>query len=212
MEKQLDLLIGRVPELAGLRADLRRAAEMLVAAAGSDRRIMTAGNGGSFADAEHITGELLKGFCKKRPLPEEWRGKFRELWGEEEGMKLAGQLQMGIPAVNLALAPALMTAFGNDVAPELSYAQHLWAVGRPGDVLIAISTGGNAENIRLALMAAKVRGVSTILLTGAKHGACERYADVSLRAPETETYKIQEYHLPIYHTLCLIVEEALFRE
>jgi len=94
----------------------------------------------------------------------------------------------------------------------LSYAQHLWAVGRPGDVLIAISTGGNAENIRLALMAAKVRGVSTILLTGAKHGACERYADVSLRAPETETYKIQEYHLPIYHTLCLIVEEALFRE
>lgn len=209
--RHIDTLLDRYPALAGMRAELERAAAMLIQAVAQGGRILTAGNGGSFADAEHITGELLKGFCKKRPLPEAALAEFGRRWGSE-GTELARQLQMGIPAINLSLAPALTTAFGNDVDPALAVAQNLWASGCPGDVLIAISTGGNAANIRLALMAARVRGVGSILLTGAKHGVCERYADCVLAAPDCETYRIQELHLPIYHALCLAVEEAFFDE
>lgn len=220
MEKSHDLTAGlrhigtlleRYPALAGMRPELERAVAMLVDSVARGGKVLTAGNGGSFADAEHITGELLKGFCKKRPLPEAAVAEFGRLWGSE-GAELARRLQMGIPAVNLSLAPALTTAFGNDVDPALAVAQNLWASGTPGDVLIAISTGGNAANIRLALMAARVREVQTILLTGAKHGVCEKYADCVLAAPDCETYRIQELHLPIYHALCLAVEEAFFHE
>jgi len=209
--RHIDTLLARYPALAGMRAELERAAAMLIEAVAQGGKILTAGNGGSFADAEHITGELLKGFCKKRPLPAATVAAFEHAWGSE-GAALARQLQMGIPAVNLSLAPALTTAFGNDVDPALAAAQNLWASGAPGDVLIAISTGGNAENMRLALMAARIRDVRTILLTGAKHGVCERYADCVLAAPDCETYRIQELHLPIYHALCLAVEEAFFHE
>ena len=209
--RHIDTLLVRYPALAGMRGCLERAAAMLIKAVAQGGKILTAGNGGSFADAEHITGELLKGFCKKRPLPEATVAAFERTWGSE-GATLARQLQMGIPAVNLSLAPALTTAFGNDVDPALAAAQNLWASGSPGDVLIAISTGGNAENMRLALMAARIRDVRTILLTGAKHGVCERYADCVLAAPDCETYRIQELHLPIYHALCLAVEEAFFHE
>ena len=209
--RHIDTLLARYPALAGMRGCLERAAAMLIEAVAKGGKILTAGNGGSFADAEHITGELLKGFCKKRPLPEATVAAFERTWGSE-GAALARQLQMGIPAVNLSLAPALTTAFGNDVDPALAAAQNLWASGSPGDVLIAISTGGNAENMRLALMAARIRDVRTILLTGAKHGVCERYADCVLAAPDCETYRIQELHLPIYHALCLAVEEAFFHE
>ena len=211
MNRRLDVLVERYPALAGLRPALAAAAAMLIESVARGGKILTAGNGGSCADAEHITGELLKGFCKKRPLPEDAVAHFQTAWGEE-GRELALQLQTGIPAINLTLAPALATAFGNDVDPALAVAQHLWAAGAPGDVLIAISTGGNAENVRLALMAARVRGVKTILLTGAKHGICEKYADLVLAAPEKETYRVQELHLPIYHALCLMVEEAFFDE
>ena len=119
---------------------------------------------------------------------------------------------LSIAAVNLGNAQALVSAFGNDVNPQAACAQHLWALASPGDVFVGISTGGNAENIRLALMAAKAAGVKSILLTGSKNGICCEYADVVIPAPETETFKIQELHLPIYHALCMAVEEAVYCE
>ncbi len=211
MSRHVDELIVRYPVLECARASMENAIEMLTECYRSGGKVMTAGNGGSAADAEHITGELLKGFVKHRGLDYRARERFRETWGGQAD-ELAEKLQGGLPAVNLGGAPALLSAFANDVAPDAALAQHLWALGKTGDVLIGISTGGGAKNIQLALMAARVRGVKTILLTGGKHGVCESYADLVIAAPERETYRIQELHLPLYHTLCLAVEEAFFHE
>ena len=211
MNKLVTGLVERYPVLENIAANIDEAAAVLIECAVNGNKVLTAGNGGSAADADHITGELLKGFVKKRPLPAELKEKFAAL-DKAGAVELADSLQMGIAAVNLGNAQALISAFGNDVNPHASFAQHLWALARPGDVFIAISTGGNAENIRLALMAAKVAGVKSILLTGCKNGVCCQYADVVIAATERETYKIQELHLPIYHALCLAVEEALYHE
>ena len=211
MNKFVEQLVGRYAVLAPLADPIDQAAELLIKCACNSGKVLTAGNGGSAADADHITGELLKGFVKKRPLPPELKARFAEQ-GKCGASELAESLQMGIAAVNLGNAQALISAFGNDVNPQAAFAQHLWALARPGDVFIAISTGGNAENIRLALMAARAAGVKSILLTGCKNGVCCEYADVVIAVPERETYKIQELHLPIYHALCMAIEEALYNE
>ena len=211
MNKFVAQLIERYTVLSEIAPAIDRAAEILIECAANGGKILTAGNGGSAADADHITGELLKGFVKKRPLAPEIKSKFAAL-DKAGAVELADSLQMGIAAVNLGNAQALVSAFGNDVNPQAAFAQHLWALARPGDVFIAISTGGNAENIRLALIAARAAGVKSILLTGNKNGVCCGYADVVIAAPEKETFKIQELHLPIYHTLCMAVEEALYCE
>ena len=168
-------------------------------------RFFVAGNGGSGADADHICGELLKGFRSRRALEEKEIGKFRELWGDE-GAALAGELQGGLPAISLLSHPGLNTAWINDGEALDHFAQQLWAQGGEKDVFLAISTGGNSENLRRALMTAKVKGMKTFLLTGGRHGVCEKYADVSICVPEKETYKIQELHLPVYHAFCAAVE------
>lgn len=211
MNKFVAELVGRYPVLQATAADINCAVDMLVECASAGGKILTAGNGGSAADADHITGELLKGFVKKRPLPPELQERFIEQ-DRPGAAGLAESLQMGIAAVNLGNAQALVSAFGNDVNPMAAYAQHLWALAREGDVFVGISTGGNAENIRLALIAARAAKVKSILLTGNKNGICCKYADCVIAAPECETYKIQELHLPIYHTLCIAVEGALFDE
>ena len=192
-------------------AEFEKAINVLVDVYKRDAQVFIAGNGGSASDADHITGELLKGFVKKRPLPPEAVEKFADQ-NKPGAVELAQSLQMGIAAVNLGNAQALVSAFGNDVNPQAAYAQHLWALARKDDVFVGISTGGNAENIRLALIAAKAAGVKSILLTGNKNGVCCGYADVVIAAPEKETFKIQELHLPIYHTLCMAIEEALYCE
>ena len=211
MNRFVEELITRYPVLESIAGEIDRAATLLTECALQGNKILTAGNGGSASDADHITGELLKGFIKKRPLPPETVEKFAAQ-NKPGAVELARSLQMGISAVNLGNAQALVSAFGNDVNPQAAYAQHLWALARPGDVFIGISTGGNAENIRLALMAAKTAGVKSILLTGSKNGVCCEYSDVVIAAPEKETFKIQELHLPIYHALCMAVEEALYSE
>lgn len=211
MNRFVEELIGRYPQLQAIAPAIDQAAELLIDCAVKQHTIMTAGNGGSAADADHITGELLKGFIKKRPLAAELIERFAKQ-NKPGAVELASSLQMGIAAVNLGNAQALVSAFGNDVNPQAAFAQHLWALARPGDVFIGISTGGNAENIRLALIAARAAGVKSILLTGSKNGCCCEYADVVIAAPERETFKIQELHLPIYHTLCMAVEEALYHE
>ena len=211
MNRFVEQLTTRYPQLQSIAPAIDQAAGMLIDCALRQGKIMTAGNGGSAADADHITGELLKGFVKKRPLAAEQLERFAKQ-NKPGAVELAASLQMGIAAVNLGNAQALVSAFGNDVNPQAAFAQHLWALARSGDVFIGISTGGNAENIRLALIAARAVGVKSILLTGSKNGCCCEYADVVIAAPERETYKIQELHLPIYHTLCMAVEEALYHE
>ena len=168
-----------------------------------------AGNGGSGADADHICGELLKGFKSRRELEAGEKAAFGSRFGED-GEKLANSLQRGLRAVSLLSHPALLSAFANDVDPDLVYAQQLYALGRPGDMFLGISTGGNAVNIRYAMMAARVKGIGTVLLTGNRHGSCEKFADLVVAVPESETYLVQEMHLAIYHTVCLEVEETIF--
>ena len=209
MQKYFDGLTGRYPALAAVRPAAERAAAELVALFRRNGTLFVAGNGGSGADAEHICGELLKGFKSKRELSPADKAKLTAA-DAEAGPALGAALQYGLPAVSLLSHPALTSAFGNDVDPELAFAQQLWALGRPGDIVLGISTGGNASNIYKTFAVARAKGIGTMLLTGNRHGKCEKLADLVIAVPESETYKIQELHLPVYHTLCLAVESRFF--
>ena len=211
MQKYFDSLIARYPALAGTRPAVERLATELVSLFRRGGTFFVAGNGGSGADSDHICGELLKGFMQKRPLPEADKAKFAELFGAE-GNDFAGKLQGGLRAISLLSHPGFTTAFMNDVDADLIYAQQLWALAKKGDVFLGISTGGGSKNVRAALMAAKVIGVKSFLLTGNKHGVCEKYADHVIAVDESETYLIQELHLPLYHAFCTAVEAEMFPE
>ena len=200
----LDNLISRAPALNACRGDIEKAFLILEASFRAKGKLLLCGNGGSASDAEHWAGELLKGFCKKRPLPPEDQAKLPA--------DLAGRLQGALPVIPLTGFPSLSTAFANDVAPELIFAQLVWAFGNPGDVLVGISTSGNARNVCAAAEAARARGVVTVALTGQSGGKLAPLCDLSVRVPATETYLIQEFHLPIYHCLCLMLEDAFFPE
>ena len=205
----LEEAMERHPALISVRPQLEELIERTISTFRNGGTFFVHGNGGSAADADHICGELLKGFKSLRPFPQEELDKWQELFGSEAKEK-ASRLQMGLPAISLLSHPGFISAFGNDVDGSLAVAQQLLALGRKGDIFLGISTGGNAENIRYALMAAKTRGIFSCLLTGNKHGICEKYADLVIAAPECETFKIQELHLPIYHTFCLEVENAIY--
>ena len=168
-----------------------------------------AGNGGSAADAEHICGELLKGFKSKRELSPADQARFAAVGGAE-GAAVGAALQYGLRSISLLSHAALQSAFGNDVDPQLAFAQQLWALGRENDIVMGISTGGNAENIYKLFITARAKNIRTVLLTGSKEGKCRDLADLVIAVPEKETYKIQELHLPLYHTLCLAVESQFF--
>ena len=210
MKKYFDNMVERYPQLREVAGPLQQLAEELVLLFNRGNTLFLAGNGGSAADAEHICGELLKGFKSKRELNENDRKNLALIAGSD-GEELGGNLQYGLRAISLLSHPALTSAFGNDVDPLLAFAQQLWALGREGDAVIGISTGGSAENIRKMFIAAKAKNIRTILLTGMKNGSCREFADVVLAVPETETYKIQELHLPLYHTLCLALESSFFK-
>ena len=149
----------------------------------------------------------MKGFLLRRPLSAELAGKMTEKTGDS---RLAGKLQMGLRCISLISHPALNTAYMNDVDPDMIYAQQLFALGRPGDVMLGISTSGGAVNVCNAFKVARAGGIATVLFTGLKHGICEEFADLIVRAPESETFKVQEYHLPLYHCLCMMLEEAFY--
>jgi D-sedoheptulose 7-phosphate isomerase len=200
--QHLDDLVRRVRGLEVCRPDIERAFETLREAFRSHHKVLICGNGGSAADAEHWAGELLKGFRHKRPLSVEDRAKLPE--------RLAASLQGALPAIPLTGFPSLATAFGNDVDPELSFAQLVWGLGQPGDVLIGISTSGNATNVCAALQAARSRGLRTLGLAGETSGAMKDLCDVIILAPARETYLIQEYHLAIYHSLSMALEDEFF--
>ena len=174
-------------------------------------KLLIAGNGGSAADSDHIVGELMKGFVKRRPVSAEFAEALKQA-DPERGEELAKKLQGGLPAIALTNHTALSSAFANDVDGMLSYAQQVNGYGKAGDVFLGISTSGNSENVMYAAVTAKAKGLKVVGLTGKTGGKLAKLADVAIIVPEQETYKIQELHLPIYHVLCLMLEDKFYAE
>lgn len=202
-------MLFRYPELSVVEKDIREVSKVLEDCFRNGGTLFIAGNGGSAADSEHLVGELLKGFKLKRELSEGLKNKFKEKFGEE-GYDIAGKLQNAFKAVSLTSHPGFGTAFSNDVDADLVFGQQLFALGKEGDVFMGFTTSGNSRNILKAMKVASVQGIKTILMTGASGGKCSEIADYSIKVPETETYKIQELHLPVYHTICLVIEEIFY--
>ena len=205
----IENLMNRFPQLATCKDPLMRAVECIVRCYKHGGMLLVCGNGGSCADAEHIAGELMKGFCKKRQLAANEVSALTDVH-HEIGLLLAKNLQQGLRTVCLSSLPALSTAFANDVDPVLVFAQQAYTYAKADDVFLGISTSGNAKNVICAAVAAKAKGATTIGLTGKDGGDMKDLFDIVIIAPETETYRIQELHVPLYHALCLEVEDMLF--
>lgn len=205
----LNRLICRYPILKENREEIYHAYEILEECYLKGNKLLVAGNGGSAADAEHIVGELMKGFIKKRPLDTELKRRLIELDGEMGGV-LAEKLEGTLPALSLNMNIGLNTAFLNDVDGLLILAQEVYGYGNQGDVFLGISTSGNSVNINYAAIIAKAKGLKSIALTGKDGGKLKNKVDVAIIVKEMETYKIQELHLPIYHALCEMLEERFF--
>ena len=208
-KKALGVLFDRYPALEICRADIFAAAEEICACYHAGGKLLLCGNGGSAADAEHIVGELMKGFLKKRPLPQTMREKMKTVFPQDADY-LYQNLQCALPAISLVNSVALGTAFANDQAADLVFAQQVLGLGREGDVLLAISTSGNSKNVLYAAKVARVQGLKTIALTGRSGGKLKQMADITIAVPENETYRIQELHLPVYHAICIAAEEEFF--
>ena len=209
IKKHIDFLCERYPALKIVESDIAAAYQILEDSYKNGGKLLVAGNGGSAADAEHIVGELMKGF----KLPRKPKADFAEKLIQENaelGVVLAEKLQGALPAIALDGHPALSTAYMNDCEPLMCFAQQVNGYGREGDVLLGISTSGNSQNVIYAAVTAKAKGMKVIGLTGAKDSKLSELADACIQVPETETYKIQELHLPIYHCLCLMLEEEFF--
>ncbi len=199
----------RHPELQPQHQAILAAAQLLLETYRNGGKLLVCGNGGSSADADHIVGELMKGFLLRRPLPPELGQRLEQQFGEE-GKELAEKLQCALPAIALNTQNAFRSAFDNDVDPKLCYAQQVLGYGRPGDCLLGISTSGNAKNVLAAVQTARVLGLRCLCLTGAQGGQLAPLCDISILAPSSQTYRVQEQHLAIYHLLCALVEQELF--
>jgi D-sedoheptulose 7-phosphate isomerase len=202
MNPHINKLLQRCPQLAGCLPDVERVFAIMRGCFQNGGKLLLCGNGGSAADAEHWAGELLKGFGQKRPVSQ----------FEKQGLpeKLGLKLQGALPAIPLTGFVSLSTAFANDVDPELLFAQLVWGLGRPKDVLVGISTSGNARNVCAAMEVAKARGLYRVGLSGRTGGYLNPLCDVCIKVPADETYLIQELHLPIYHCLSLMLEDEFF--
>lgn len=205
----LNELIKRYPQLEGCTKDILKAEKLMLDTYNGKGVILVCGNGGSCADSDHIVGELMKGFLLKRKMSDDTAEKFRSVLGEDADCFI-DRLQCCIPAISLPTQSAVLSAFANDVDPELMYAQLVFGYARKGDTLLAISTSGNSKNAVAAAKVAKVLEVNTIALTGAKDSALSNICDCTIKVPETETFKIQELHLPVYHYLCASLESTIF--
>lgn len=205
----LNELLSRYPQLTKCQNEIKKATTAMIDCYKNGGKILLCGNGGSCADCDHIVGELMKGFIKKRPLSTEQKAQMKNLYPllEEETLS---KLQGGLPAISLPSMTALNSAFCNDVDPELIYAQSVMALGKKNDVLIALSTSGNSKNVFSAAKVAKGLGIRVIALTGKTGGMLKECSDICITVPETETYKVQELHLPVYHYLCAAVEDVFF--
>lgn len=205
----VEAFFARHADLLPIKPEIMQACGLLTDAYQKGNKLLICGNGGSCADGDHIVGELLKGFLLKRPVDPELKVKMEEAYGHC-GADIACKLQVGLPAISLNTHSAAISAFANDVDPELVYAQQVLAYGKPGDVLIGISTSGGAGNVAAAVMVANSLGMRTIGLTGKDGGKLGTLAQLPLIMPQCETYRIQEDHLAVYHLLCAVVESELF--
>lgn len=209
--KHIDLLVERYPSLKSAKNDIVAAYLLLEESYENGGKLLVAGNGGSAADAEHIVGELMKGFKLPRKPATDFAEKL-VAENQELGAVLAENLQGALPAIALDGHPALSTAYMNDCEPLLCFAQQVNGYGKAGDVFLGISTSGNSKNVLYAATTAHAKGMKVIGLTGAKNSKLKDMSDVCIKAPQTETYMIQELHLPIYHCLCLMLEDKFFVE
>ncbi|MHB1001619.1 MAG: D-sedoheptulose-7-phosphate isomerase [Armatimonadota bacterium] len=209
--KRLDNLIDRYNALSPLREQITEAVTILCECSRSNGKVLVCGNGGSAADSEHIVGELMKGFVLPRPVPQADIETMR-VSGIEDWADLAMNLQQGIMAISLNGHLSLSTAVLNDNDPYMAFAQQVYVYGQPNDVLIGLSTSGNSRNVVNAMKVAKAFGLRTIGFMGEKTSVMDRYSDALIKVPERETYKVQEYHLPVYHTICLMLENEIFGE
>lgn len=205
-EECLETFFRRYPDMLACEREVRAAHKMLRDSFEAGHKLMVCGNGGSAADSEHVVGELMKSFRFKRPAD----GGFKAAYKKVNGCEAPGWLEGALPAISLVSQTALSTAFGNDEAAVGVFAQQVYGYGRPGDVLLAISTSGNSANVVEAAKVARAKGVKVIALTGAKGSELSALADVCIRVPREETFQVQELHLPTYHALCAAVEADLF--
>ena len=210
--KKIDELIETYPLLEICRSSLFAAIEIICNSFHSGGKLMTCGNGGSAADAMHIVGEIMKGFLLPRKIEQfnpEFVKRAQELFpADVEYFK--ANLQSALPAVSLVGETSLLTAFANDVSPHLIFAQQIFGLGRRGDVLLAISTSGNSDNVLFAVEVAKIMGIKVVAMTGQRGGRLRHLSDVSVCVPAVSSHKIQELHLPIYHMICLAIENEFF--
>jgi len=197
----MDNLLKRFPSLASCKEDIEKALELLINTYKNGGKVLVCGNGGSAADSEHIVGELMKGFKLKRTVTDE---RIPE--------HLRQGLQGALPAISLPSQVAVLSAFINDCEPDMLYAQLVYGYAKETDLVIGLSTSGNSKNIVNALEIAKAVGAKTLAMTGAKESKLSDLCDVTIKVPETETYKIQELHLPVYHYLCAEVEKESFAD
>ncbi len=202
-------LYGHFPELKACKESIENAYQMLKDTYLSGGKILLCGNGGSCSDCEHIVGELMKGFLSRREPDAETKAKLNEKF-PEDSQYFTDHLQRGIPAVSLAAHTGVMTAFVNDVTADMVYAQLVYGMGKENDLVWGISTSGNSKNVVNAVKVASALGIKTLGMTGEKDSKMSAVCDVTIQAPHHETYRIQEYHLPIYHYLCAKLEQELF--
>ena len=205
----LQQLAERYPQLASVRNDIKTAFEIIKESYSKGGKLLIAGNGGSASDAEHIAGELMKTFAKKRALPSSFIGEIEKI-DSEIAQYLTSRLQPGLPAIALSGHASLNTACINDIDGNITFAQQAYGYGKKGDVLLGISTSGNSKNVLYAAAVARVKKLKIIALTGSGGGKLKQFADVSICVPETEVYKIQELHLPVYHIICMMLEDYFF--
>ncbi|MBR3593547.1 MAG: SIS domain-containing protein [Clostridia bacterium] len=205
----LNELMNRYPCLGVCREQIVSADKAIIDTYENGGKLMVCGNGGSCADSEHIVGELMKGFLSLRPLDEDYKAELKAANPELDDDML-GKLQGALPAIALTGHNGLTTAYSNDVDPSLIFAQQLFGIGNCGDVFIGITTSGNSKNVVKAAQLAKALGITVIGLTGEKGGKMKEIADVCICVPETETFKVQELHLPVYHFLCASAEKHFF--
>ena len=207
-KKIYEELFERYPSLCGIKENVLKAFEAIKLTYEQGGSLYCAGNGGSSSDCEHIVGELLKSFKKRRAVDEKTANNLSS-YGED-GAYILSKLEGSLPATSLISQTGILTAFANDKSWDTAIAQQLYGLGKQGDCLVVLSTSGNSKNCVYAVLVAKAKGIKTIAFTGVAGGKLKDICDVAICVPEMETYKVQELHLPIYHCLCAMLEEEFF--
>ncbi|MCF6222113.1 MAG: SIS domain-containing protein [Flavobacteriaceae bacterium] len=205
----LEKLIERYPALGVCKKEILEAGELIIESYKNSGQLLTCGNGGSCSDSDHIVGEMMKSFSKKRPLDNKHKEALKAV-DLERGAILAMKMEKGLPAISLNAHAALVSAISNDIGGDFIFAQQVNGYGRVGDVLLGISSSGNSQNVVDACITAKAKGLKVIALVGETGGKMKQFADVAICVPSTCTPDIQEFHLPIYHALCIMAEETFF--